>query len=109
MLQYTCGWLDRYFQGHREPFAMPLTPEGTAFQKAVWAAMGSIRYGQTSTYGAIAAAVGKPGAARAVGGACNRNPIAILQPCHRVTGAAGLTGYAGGLDKKQFLLELEQK
>ena len=76
--------------------------------KAVWAAMAAIPYGQTATYGAIAAAVGKPGAARAVGNACNRNPIAIILPCHRVTGASGLTGYAGGLDLKQKLLNLEK-
>ena len=109
VLQYACGWLDRYFQGAREQFALPLAPAGTGFQKAVWAAMGAIPYGQTSTYGALAVALGKPGSARAVGGACNRNPIAIIQPCHRVVGASGLTGYAGGLEKKRFLLELEQE
>ena len=88
---------------------LPLAPKGTAFQKAVWAEMNKIPYGEVRTYGQLAAALGKPKAARAVGGACHCNPIAIIQPCHRVVGANGsLTGYAYGLEVKEYLLELEQ-
>ena len=79
------------------------------FQKAVWAEMNKIPYGEVRTYGQLSAALGKPKAARAVGGACHCNPIAIIQPCHRVVGANGsLTGYAYGLEVKEYLLELEQ-
>ena len=89
--------------------ALPLAPKGTAFQKAVWAEMNKIPYGEVRTYGQLAAALGKPKAARAVGGACHCNPIAIIQPCHRVVGANGsLTGYAYGLEVKEYLLEMEQ-
>ena len=88
---------------------LPLAPKGTAFQKAVWAEMNKIPYGEVRTYGQLAAALGKPKAARAVGGACHCNPIAIIQPCHRVVGANGsLTGYAYGLEVKEYLLEMEQ-
>ena len=84
--------------------------ETPLFQKAVWAEMNKIPYGETRTYGQLAAAVGKPKASRAVGGACHCNPIAILQPCHRVVGSTGkLTGYAYGVEMKQYLLELEQQ
>lgn len=90
------------------PDLEPLAPKGTAFQKAVWAEMNKIPYGKVRTYGQLAAALGKPKAARAVGGACHCNPIAIIQPCHRVVGANGsLTGYAYGLEIKEYLLELE--
>ena len=83
-------------------FDLPLAPKGTPFQKAVWAEMNKIPYGETRTYGQLAAAVGKPKASRAVGGACHCNPIAILQPCHRVVGSTGkLTGYAYGVEMKQ--------
>lgn len=100
--------LAEYFAGQRTAFALPLAPQGTAFQRAVWAAMAEIPYGQTATYGQLAAAVGKPRASRAVGGACHNNPVPILLPCHRVVGAGGaLTGYAGGLEIKRFLLALE--
>ena len=101
--------LQEYFSGARAEFDVPLASKGTLFQKLVWQELCRIPYGQTRTYGEIAAAIGKPGAARAVGMACNRNPIWLLIPCHRVVGKNGsLTGYAGGLDMKQALLELEQ-
>ena len=91
-------------------FDLPLAPKGTPFQKAVWAEMNKIPYGETRTYGQLAAAVGKPKASRAVGGACHCNPIVILQPCHRVVGSTGkLTGYAYGVEMKQYLLELEKQ
>lgn len=102
--------LEEYFSGSRTEFDLPLNPEGTEFQKSVWKALCEIPYGETATYGEIAAKIGNPGACRAVGMANNRNPIAIIIPCHRVVGAGGsLTGYAGGLDKKDFLLKLEKK
>ncbi len=102
--------LDRYFSGTLTAFTVPLSPRGTPFQRDVWEALRAIPYGQTASYGEVARAIGKPGAARAVGMACNRNPIAILIPCHRVVGASGdLTGYSGGLEKKRFLLELERR
>ena len=98
-----------YFSGTRTCFDLPLFPKGTPFQQQVWQELCRIPYGQTRTYGEIAAAIGKPGAARAVGMACNRNPIWLLIPCHRVVSKDGsLTGYAGGLDMKRCLLELEQ-
>ncbi len=100
--------LDEYFRGERKHFALPLAPKGTAFQQRVWEALQGIPYGETRSYGQIAQAVGNGGAARAVGMANNRNPIAIVIPCHRVIGADGkLVGYGGGLDKKAYLLELE--
>ena len=87
---------------------MPLEPRGTEFQKAVWNELLKIPFGETKTYGEIAAAMGKPKASRAVGMGCNRNPIAIIIPCHRVVGKNGsLTGFAGGLDVKGKLLEHE--
>lgn len=101
--------LGEYFAGQRKDFDLPLCPKGTDFQQRVWAALREIPYGETRTYGEIAAAVGNPKAARAVGMANNRNPIAVIVPCHRVVGSGGkLVGYAGGLDKKEFLLELER-
>ena len=100
--------LRRYFAGELKIFQLPLRPEGTAFQRAVWQALQTIPYGETRSYGQIAAQIGRPKASRAVGMANNRNPISILIPCHRVVGADGsLTGYGGGLDKKEFLLKLE--
>ena len=109
-VQALIGQLSEYFSGARAEFDVPLVPKGTLFQKLVWQELCRIPYGQTRTYGEIAAAIGKPGAARAVGMACNRNPIWLLIPCHRVVGKSGdLTGYAGGLDMKQRLLELEQR
>ncbi len=100
--------LQEYLAGQRRDFDLPLCPKGTEFQRKVWRALGAIPYGQIRTYGEVAAQVGKPKACRAVGMANNRNPIAIVVPCHRVVGANGtLTGYAGGLDIKAKLLELE--
>ena len=101
--------LDAYFSGKLESFDLKLAPEGTEFQKSVWKALCKIPYGETRTYKDIAASVGKPKAYRAVGLANNRNPIAIIVPCHRVIGSNGkLTGYASGLDLKAFLLKLEE-
>lgn len=100
--------LEEYFAGKRQSFSVALKPQGTAFQKRVWAALREIPYGKTASYGEIADKIGNKKACRAVGMANNRNPIAIIIPCHRVVGAGGsLTGYAGGLDKKEFLLKLE--
>lgn len=100
--------LDAYWRGELTTFDVPLDPVGTDFQKSVWKALREIPYGTTVTYGAIADAIGKPRAVRAVGRANGSNPIAVIVPCHRVIGANGsLIGYAGGIDKKTKLLELE--
>lgn len=100
--------LREYFAGTRRTFDLPLAPRGTAFQQRVWAALRAIPYGETRTYGELAAAIGSPNASRAVGMANHRNPIPIIIPCHRVIGANGtLTGYAGGLEIKRRLLALE--
>lgn len=100
--------LEAYFSGKLEFFDLNLAPEGTDFQKSVWKALCEIPYGETRTYKEIAVSVGKPRAYRAVGLANNRNSIAIIIPCHRVIGSDGkLTGYASGLDIKEFLLRLE--
>ncbi|MBQ5683798.1 MAG: methylated-DNA--[Peptococcaceae bacterium] len=100
--------LEEYFAGLRAAFSLPLAPEGTDFQKAVWRELENIPYGETRTYGQIARALGNPKASRAVGMANHKNPVAIMIPCHRVIGADGsLTGYAGGLDIKEALLRLE--
>ena len=102
--------LEEYFAGERKTFDLPLAPKGTAFQQKVWKALTEIPYGETRAYGEIAAGIGNPKAARAVGMANNKNPIGIIIPCHRVVGANGkLVGYAGGMEKKAFLLELERK
>lgn len=108
LLQEACRQLSEYFAKTRQTFDLPLNPAGTAFQKKVWSALCTIPYGQTRTYKDIAIAIGCPKGFRAVGLANNKNPIAILIPCHRVIGASGkLVGYAGGLHLKKFLLELE--
>jgi methylated-DNA-[protein]-cysteine S-methyltransferase len=100
--------LAAYFAGELRQFSLLLAPGGTAFQKQVWAALRQIPYGETTSYGALAAALGHPGSARAVGAANRTNPIGIIVPCHRVIGADGtLTGYAGGIERKRFLLEHE--
>lgn len=102
--------LEEYFEGQRQSFDLPLAPVGTPFQQKVWKALREIPYGETASYGQIAAKVGSPRGARAVGMACNRNPILILIPCHRVIGADGsLTGFGGGLDMKEKLLGLERQ
>ena len=103
-------WLDRYFDGVEELFAHPLAPAGTSFQRDVWAALCTIRYGTTVSYVEVARRIGRPTAVRAVGAANGRNPVAILIPCHRVIGANGtLTGYAGGIHRKQALIALEHR
>jgi methylated-DNA-[protein]-cysteine S-methyltransferase len=100
--------LSEYFAGKRTAFTFPMEPEGTPFQKSVWDALLKIPYGKTATYGQIAMAVGNPKGARAVGMACNKNPIWIVVPCHRVIGSNGsLTGYALGTGMKEQLLKLE--
>jgi methylated-DNA-[protein]-cysteine S-methyltransferase len=100
--------LDSYFAGELQQFELPLSPRGTPFQRGVWDRLLTIGYGQTCSYGTIASALGKPNAARAVGAANGSNPIAIIVPCHRVIGGDGrLTGYAGGLDAKRWLLDHE--
>jgi len=102
--------LTEYFAGKRREFDLPLDFKGTDFQKKVWAALLTIPYGETRSYGEIAAQIGNPKAPRAVGMANNRNPIGIICPCHRVIGADGsLVGYGGGLPTKEFLLKLEGK
>lgn len=101
--------LKEYFAGKRKLFELPLEPEGTEFQKKVWDALLKIPYGETRSYGQIAEQIGNKKASRAVGMANNKNPIAIIVPCHRVVGANGsLTGYAGGLNIKGILLNLEK-
>ncbi len=115
LFQTTVRWLDEYFSGKEPAFTPPLRLEGTSFQKEVWQLLLAIPYGSTCTYGYLAAQLARQRgltrmAAQAVGGAVGRNPIALIVPCHRVIGAEGsLTGYAGGLDKKRYLLELERK
>lgn len=102
--------LDAYFVGELQRFELPLNPTGTAFQREVWAALRTIPYGETRSYGEIAEQIGRPGTARAVGLANGRNPLSIVVPCHRVVGASGsLTGYGGGIERKQLLLDLEAR
>lgn len=101
--------LESYFAGELTEFKVTMRREGTEFQRRVWAALCDIGYGETESYGALAARIGQPTASRAVGLANGRNPIAIIVPCHRVIGASGgLVGYGGGLDRKQTLLALER-
>ena len=110
VLRQTKEELAEYFSGKRRSFSVPLAPQGTPFQQSVWRALREIPYGETRTYRQIAEKIGNSKAYRAVGMANGQNPIWILVPCHRVIGQdGGLTGYAGGLDKKLFLLELERK
>jgi len=109
VLEEAAWQLAEYFSGRRREFDLPLLPRGTAFQRGVWAALLTIPYGETASYGQIAAQIGNPHSCRAVGMANHRNPLPIFIPCHRVVGADGsLTGYAGGLEIKAFLLSLEQ-
>jgi methylated-DNA-[protein]-cysteine S-methyltransferase len=101
--------LQAYWRGERQVFEVALDADGTPFQRAVWAQLRLIGAGELSTYGALAANIGRPAAVRAVGAAVGRNPVSIIVPCHRVIGRDGtLTGYAGGLGRKQALLELER-
>jgi methylated-DNA-[protein]-cysteine S-methyltransferase len=102
--------LHAYFAGALTAFEVDLAPHGTPFQRLVWDGLAAIPYGETRTYAQVADAIGAPGAARAVGLANGRNPIAVIIPCHRVIGADGsLTGYGGGLPRKRLLLELERE
>lgn len=106
LFQALARWLADYFDGGRAPCPLPLAPGGTPFQQRVWAALREIPYGTVVTYGDLARNLGS--APRAVGGAVGRNPLSIVIPCHRVVGGGGaLTGYAGGIDRKRFLLTLE--
>jgi O-6-methylguanine DNA methyltransferase len=106
----THRWLDEYFNGNHRDIPTPLDMRGQTFELRVWGALRTIPAGTTSTYGALAKRLGSPGASRAVGLANGANPIAIIVPCHRVIGSNGtLTGYGGGLDKKQWLLNHEQR
>lgn len=110
VLQEAARQLEQYFAGELQEFDLPLAPEGTEFRKDVWNALCDVPYGRTASYKDIATAVGNDKASRAVGLANNKNPIPIIVPCHRVIGSDGqLVGYAGGLDLKKQLLELEQR
>lgn len=102
--------LGEYFAGSRKVFTVPFAPRGTPFQQAVWSALQEIPFGETRSYAQIADRVGNRQGVRAVGGAIGRNPLSIMIPCHRVIGSNGkLTGFAGGLNRKSFLLDLESK
>jgi methylated-DNA-[protein]-cysteine S-methyltransferase len=108
VLQQTARQLDDYFAGRRRVFDLPLAFQGTDFQKAVWQALLAIPFGETRNYGQLTAQLGNPSASRAVGAANGKNPISIIAPCHRVIGGNGkLTGFAGGLEAKAYLLGLE--
>ncbi len=115
VFQKTAAWLDAYFRGECPPVTVPIVLEGTPFQRIVWDILRTIPYGETRSYGSIAkevaAILGKEKmSAQAVGQAVGRNPVSILVPCHRVLGSDGkLTGYAGGMEKKIWLLELESQ
>jgi methylated-DNA-[protein]-cysteine S-methyltransferase len=110
IINATIQQLSEYFLGDRQRFDLPLEPSGTEFQKKVWRALLTIPYGQTRSYGRIAKQISNRLAMRAVGAAAGRNPISIIVPCHRVIGVDGsLTGYAGGIGRKQALLALEER
>jgi methylated-DNA-[protein]-cysteine S-methyltransferase len=110
LLAEAAAQLRAYFAGRMTAFDLPLALAGTAFRQQVWAALREIPYGETTSYGELAAHLGQPSAARAVGLANGRNPVSIVVPCHRVVGSAGgLTGYGGGLARKRYLLNLEQQ
>ena len=108
LLRYAARQLEEYFAGKRQQFEIPIHMEVSDFRIMVWMALTCIPNGETRTYGEIAEAIGNPGSARAVGGACNHNPIMIIVPCHRVIGGNGkLVGFGGGLPMKETLLRLE--
>jgi len=110
VLRRAAAQLAEYFAGARRDFDVPLAPRGTGFQQRVWRELAKIPYGQTRSYGELARSLGRPTASRAVGAANGRNPISILVPCHRVVAGTGaLTGYAGGLAAKRWLLEHEAR
>lgn len=101
-------YLEEYFLGVRKEFNLPVNFTGTEFQRSVWRELMKVPFGETRSYGEIACAIGRPKAVRAVGGACSKNPILIIVPCHRIVGATGkLTGFACGVPVKQWLLNLE--
>ncbi|WP_226986773.1 methylated-DNA--[protein]-cysteine S-methyltransferase [Chlorobaculum tepidum] len=102
--------LEAWFSGRLREFALPLVEPRSAFERRVREAMLAIPYGQTASYGELAAAIGSPGAARAVGAACGRNPLPVIVPCHRVLGAGGrIGGYRGGTEMKRWLLDFERR
>jgi O-6-methylguanine DNA methyltransferase len=110
VIAQTREWLARYFEGAGPPGDLPIAMHGAPFEKRVWRALLRIPAGETKSYGTIAAALGSPGASRAVGAANGANPIAIVVPCHRVVGSSGsLVGYGGGLDRKTWLLNHERR
>jgi methylated-DNA-[protein]-cysteine S-methyltransferase len=110
VLAEAASQLGSYFRGELTDFHLPLALEGTRFQRSVWTGLLAIPYGETIAYGELARRIGQPSASRAVGLANGRNPVAIIVPCHRVIGADGsLTGYGGGMDRKRYLLVLEQR
>lgn len=110
LLLAAAAQLAEWFAGQRQVFELPLAPQGTAFQHAVWAQLRQIGFGHTASYGELAASLGKPAAARAVGAATGRNPLTIIVPCHRLlAGNGALTGFAGGIPRKQWLLAHEQQ
>ncbi|GLW09688.1 methylated-DNA--protein-cysteine methyltransferase [Microtetraspora sp. NBRC 13810] len=109
-LAEAAGQLAEYFEGRRTVFDLPMRLSGTPFQRTVWAALQEIPYGETATYGELAARIGRPGSARAVGHANGRNPAGIIVPCHRLVGSTGeLRGYGGGIDRKERLLAFERR
>jgi len=109
LLREACAQLDAYFAGRLRRFSLPISPMGTAFQRRVWEELCRIEWGRTRSYGEIARSAGSPRGARAVGMACNRNPLLLVVPCHRVVGADGsLVGFGEGLELKRRLLELER-
>jgi len=108
VVRQTAREMQEYFAGKRRQFDIPLAPEGTPFQASIWKAISSVKYGDSITYSELARRAGHPDAIRAAGTATGRNPITIIVPCHRIVGSDGsLTGYAGGLDRKRALQELE--
>jgi methylated-DNA-[protein]-cysteine S-methyltransferase len=110
LLQQAARQLDEYFAGKRQRFELPLDLQGTPFQRAIWEALLALPFGATASYSEIARRVTKPDAVRAAGTAIGRNPISIIVPCHRVLGSSGkLSGYAGGLERKRYLLTHETK
>ena len=109
VLEACAEQLAEYFGGRRKSFELPLAPQGTEFQRAVWSALAAIPFGELRSYSDIARDIGRPRAVRAVGAANGRNPLPIIVPCHRVIGSDGtLTGFAGGLEAKRRLLQLEK-
>lgn len=109
VLEKAVSELEEYFKGERRSFDIPLRLYGTEFQKKVWEALLTIPYGTTVSYSRVASMIGNPDAVRAVASACNKNPLAVFIPCHRVTGQGGkLRGYAGGLETARMLIELEK-